>query len=66
MYLAFEIKISLSGLNTDREILLIGKRCVGVGLPDDPNRVCATFLVKTDVIAKPVRTLVVAIRTLSL
>ena len=43
--------------------MLIGKRCVGVGLPDDPNRVCATFLVKTDVIARPVRKLVVAIRT---
>ena len=42
--------------------MLIGKLCVGVGLPDDPNRVCATFLVKTHVIAKPVRTLAVAIR----
>ena len=42
--------------------MLIGKRCVGVGLPDDPNRVCAIFLVKTDVIARPVRKLAVAIR----
>ena len=41
----------------------IGEWCVGAGVPDGPNRAYTAPLAKPHVIAKPVRTLAVAIRS---